>query len=337
MRNHHLAALLLVVVSGAAHATCVPANVYCDVEDIPAPTNAVQLIYAPRHHRLLLRNSGSAIATIALGPVPTSTLHFSNALFFDMSLSPSGDILFVSDYNGEVTGYSMPAAQHYVHRLDLNANAWDIKTAFIASHVQAVDDDHFFVKSNDQWVDFWYDQWGASPGVTVLNSPGAVNSGYYAGVFYGNFRYDPRSGRLLHGNSGLSSDEIQAFRITNDNFVYAEGSGGYGSAQGYGPTIALATDSSAFYYGALQVEALDVTHNLHTFPSSILAATGDVAFSATGAFYDAHSAALLGNLGYAPQAYALNPAGKDFWAYDQTANMLRHYRPYEELFTDDFE
>jgi hypothetical protein len=329
--------LALFAAAGAAHAACLPADVFCDVQDIPAPTNAVQIVYAPKHHKLLVRNAGSAIATVDTGPAPMATMRFSNASFSDMSLSPSGDFVYAADYNGEVIGYGIPAAQHYVHRLDVRTGAWDSKTAFIASRVQATDDDHFVLKSGDQWVSFWYDLWGADPGVTVLNPPNSWSTGYYAAVYFGDFRFDRHSGRLIHGNSGSSSDEIQAFRISNNTFSYAEGTGTYGSAQGNGHTVALANDGSAFYFGRLQVEAIDVTHNLRTFPSAILAATADVAFSATGDFYDAHTGAPLGTIGYATQVYAVNPSGRDFWAFDAANNMLRHYRPYEELFVDDFE
>ena len=83
----------------------------------------------------------------------------------------------------------------------------------------------------------------------------------------GRLRHDSRTGRLLHGNSGSSSQEIQAFAIVGNEFVKREGSGTYGSAQNYGGTVVLATDGSAFYYGRLQVDPLDVTRNTRVFPS----------------------------------------------------------------------
>ena len=130
----------------------------------------------------------------------------------------------------------------------------------------------------------------------------------------------------MHGNSGTSSQEIQAFNIVNNDFNKMEGSGTYGSARGYGPNVTLATDGSAFYYGRLQVDPLDVTHNLRVFPEAIYAATGDVAFG-NGKFYDAHTGELLGSLGFNTTVYGLNPVYKDFWAYDQSQNKLRHFSP----------
>ncbi|HEX3855264.1 MAG TPA: MYXO-CTERM sorting domain-containing protein [Polyangiaceae bacterium] len=56
----------------------------------------------------------------------------------------------------------------------------------------------------------------------------------------------------------------------------------------------------------------------------IYAATGDVAFGET-AFYDAHSAAKLGSLAFSSKVYALNPHGSDFWVFDSSANLLRHF------------
>jgi hypothetical protein len=85
---------------------------------------------------------------------------------------------------------------------------------------------------------------------------------FFAQVYEGNFRYDFRTARLIHGNSNESSQEIQAFKIVSNEFYKQEGSGVYGSASGFGPNVALATDGSAFYYGRLSVDELDVTQNL---------------------------------------------------------------------------
>ena len=103
-----------------------------------------------------------------------------------------------------------------------------------------------------------------------------------------------------------------------------EGSGIYGTAQGFGPSVALATDGSAFYYGALQVDPLNLTHNLRVFPEAIVAATADVAFG-NGTYYDAHTGDWLGTLGFPTTVYALNASGSDFWAYDAGQNRLRHF------------
>ncbi len=295
-----------------------------DVEDIIAPTNATALIYSPEHNSLVLMNSGSAIITIDLGTLNTTT-HFSNWNFTDMSISPTGNYVFAADYGGENIGYGTPANQSYVHRLDLSTDTWETKTAYIAGNIQTVSDDQFILKSIDQWVTFTNNSWGTGSAVIPLNTPsGSWGPGYYAGVSEGNFRYEVDTGRLLHGNSGDSSQEIQAFKIINNNFYPQEGSGIYGSAQGYGGTVALATDGSAFYYGELQVDPLDVSHNLRVFPEMIYAATGDIAFG-NGNYYDAHTGVLLGSLGFQTTVYGLNANGTDFWAYDSAANLLRHF------------
>jgi hypothetical protein len=63
---------------------------------------------------------------------------------------------------------------------------------------------------------------------------------------------------------------------------------------------------------------------LRVFPELIYAATGDIAFG-NGNYYNAHTGELSGSLGFETQAYGLNPNGADFWAYDSSANMLRHF------------
>ena len=286
---------------------------YGEIDSFAAPTNAVMMIYSPTMDALVLKNSSSAIVAIDISSrEPTTRL--ANTSFTDMSLSPSGRYVFAADYGGENIGYGTPSGTSYVHRLDLNNMSWDLRTAYIAGNVQAVSDTQVILKSIDQWVTFTNNVWGSGNALVPLNTPSpGWGPGYYASVYSGDFRYDLRTGRLLHGNSGLSSQEIQAFRIVNNEFVKQEGSGGYGSAQGYGTNVVLATDGSAFYYGALQVDPLNVAHNLRVFPEKIYAANGGVALG-NGKYYNAHTGALLGTLPFSTTIYALNPSGDDFWA-----------------------
>lgn len=306
---------------------------FCDVEDIVPPTGVTKLIYSATHDALILKNSESAIAVIKLGE-QSSTLHFSEFNFTDMSISPSGRYVFAADYGGENIGYGTPWQTSYVHRLDLENGSWDAKTAYIAGNVQAIADDQVVLKSIDQWVTFTNNIWGDGTALVPVNAAsGGWGPAYYASVYEGDFRYVESAARLLHGNSGLSSQEIQSFRLSDNDFVLQEGSGTYGSAQGYGGSIALAVDESAAYYGALQVDPLDVGHNLRVFPELIVAATGNIAFGEDN-YYDAHTGAVLGHLGFTSGAYGLNSAGSDFWVFDASQNLLRHYVRNDRIFAD---
>jgi hypothetical protein len=295
---------------------------YTEVDSFAAPTNATMMIYSPTMDALVLKNAGSAIVAIDIESREPTTRP-ANSLFTDMSLSPSGRYVFAADYGGENIGYGTPRDTSYVHRLDLTAMTWDMRTAYIAGNVQAVSDTQVILKSIDQWVTFTNNAWGSGNALVLLNTPAPS---YYASVYAGDFRYDVRTGRLLHGNAGLSSQEIQAFRIANNEFVKQEGSGTYGSAQGYGGTVVLATDGSALYYGALQVDPLDVTHNVRVFPEQIYAASGSVAFG-NGKYYDAHTGVLLGALPFSTTIYAMNPSGDDFWAFDPASTTVHHFVP----------
>src|SRR6266566_9513127 len=297
---------------------------YSEVDSFAAPANATMMIYSPTMDALVLKNAGSAIVAIDIeSGQPTTRL--ANSLFTDMSLSPSGRYVFAADYGGENIGYGAPLGTSYVHRLDLTAMTWDMRTAYIAGNVQAVSDAQVILKSLDQWVTFTNNAWGSGTALVPLNTPGGYwGPGYYASVYFGNFRYDVRTGRLLHGNAGSSSQEIQAFRIVNNEFVKQEGSGGYGSAQGYGQNVVLATDGSAFYYGALQVDPLDVAHDLRAFPERIYAANGSVALG-NGKYYDAHTGVLLGALPFSTTIYAMNASGDDFWASDPASTTVHHF------------
>jgi hypothetical protein len=299
---------------------------FTDVNSFAAPMNAAMMVYSPAMNALVLKNTGSAIVAIDIASMHATT-RLANSLFTDMSLAPSGRYLFAADYGGENIGYGTPSGTSYVHRLDLTNMSWDVRTAYIAGNVQAVSDTQVVLKSIDQWVTFTNNAWGGGNALIPLNTPTNPSNwgpGYYARVFFGDFRYDVRTGRLLHGNSNLSSQEIEAFRIVNNEFVDQEGSVIYGSAQGYGTNVALATDGSAFYYGALQVDSLDVTHNQRVFPERIYAANGSVAFG-NGKYYDAHSGLPLGMLPFNTTIYAPNPSGGDFWAFDPATATVHHF------------
>lgn len=307
----------------AAIASLVPsvaltANLYSDVSSFTVPTAASGLLYSPVANALVLRNSASQVVAIDLATQQAAP-RLAVTRFTDIALSPSGRYAFAADYGGENIGYGTPSSPSYVHRIDLTTKVWDIRAAYIAGNVQAVSDTQIILKSIDQWVTFTYNEWGSDTALSQLTF-------YYPGAYFGDFRFETRSQRLLHGNSNSSSQEIASWRLVGVNFVPQEASGIYGSAQAYGGTVALATDGSTFYYGRLQVDALDVTHNLNVFPEAIYAANGDVAFGKDH-YYDAHSGALLGALPFSTTVYAMNSAGGDFWAYDPATTTVHHFVP----------
>ena len=313
---------LLIAAAAASAAVAAPFNY---VGAVPAPTNVVAMVYSPAYKALVVRNSASAIIAIDLLTGDLST-RYANVGFTDIALAPSGRYVFGADYGGENIGYGTPLLTSHVHRLDLDTMAWESRTAYIAGHVGALSDTQVVLKSIDQWVTFTNNVWGSGPALTIVNAPSLPPwaPAYYAGVYSGNFRYDPSTGRLIHGNDGLSSQELQAFRIVGNDFVKQEGSGTYGTAQGFGGSTVLAADGSAFYYGRLQTDPLDVTFNRRVFPEIIHAASGGIALG-DGRYYDAGTGAQLGALHFSSTVYAMSPSGDEFWAFDASRSMLRHY------------
>ena len=295
-----------------------------EINSLAAPIVPAQLVLAPAHGKLLFRSS--ALIAVLNTQTAAVTLRLPTKTFTDMALAPSGHFVFAADYGGDNYGYEPHVDNSLVHRLDLAGGLWEVNSAAIAGHVQVINDSQFLLKSLDQWVTFTNNLWSVGGAAIPINTSSGeyFEPGYYPSVYDGEFRYDAGTGRLVHGNMGSSSHELQAFKLLNNDFFKLESSGIYGSADAYGGTLAMATDGSAFYFGKLKVDPLDVTHNVKVFPELIYAATGDVALG-NGKYYDARTGVLLGTLGFSTTIYSLNPNGQEFWAYDAVQNRVRHF------------
>ncbi|WP_446808215.1 hypothetical protein ACH50O_12980 [Methylomonas sp. 2BW1-5-20] len=306
----------LCILGFAVHSNA-QASIFSETGSISSTGGVNEIIYSPGYNFLIARNSGSAIKAFDLASGARKTW-FAQSSVTDLDLSPSGRFVYAADYGGENIGYGTPASQHYVYRIDLATKTVQAKTTDqVAGRIEAISDNQFVLSSLDQWVTLSSNTWGGG-------SATQTNSTYWASFYYGDIEYDANSHRILHGSSGSSSQEIGAIKINGSNFTHQEGSGMYGSAQGYGGSVVLSTDSSSLYYGALQVDALDVSYNQRVFPEIIYAATGHYAFGAEH-YYDAVTGALLGSLGFSTSVYGLNPNGDDFWAFDGSTNSLRHF------------
>jgi predicted secreted protein len=322
MKIYYTPILAMAISASSAFA----AESYKEIDSIAFNSGASQIAYASAYDTLAIRNSGSAITLIDLNSGTQKSTHFSNSQFTDMDISPDGRYLFAADYGRENTGYGTPSNQSYVHRYDLSSGKWDVQsTKNIAGSIEAVTGDKFILASKDQWISFSYEAIGPGSSTAILQSQNSFNSGVYTG----DIEYDAAHYRLLHGDSGSSSSEITAFRLSNNEFSKQDSSGTYGSAQGYGGSVILANDASSLYYGRLQVDALDVTHNRNVFGEIIHGATGDTAFGETQ-YFDAQTGALLGDYGFKATVMAVNPNGNDIWVVDNTGHRLVHLAPVPE-------
>jgi hypothetical protein len=285
------------------------------LESFPSPGAASQLAYSQQYGLLFLRNSGSAVRVADTNTHAQIDLHLANQQFTDMDLTPDGKYLYVADWGRVAIGYGTLTNPHYVHRFNLATRQWETKQSTVDTYkLEAVDDDRILLLESDQWVDVHEESWGTSSALTTL-ATGAAD-------YDGDIEYDPATGRIYHGNSGSSSHEINVLRLVGNTLTSGVGSGIYGSAQNGGGTSVLSPDGSRFYYGPLQVEALDVTHDIHTFPQAIYAATNSLAFGSSSV-YDAQSGASLGSFGYSTTAYGIGASGTDLWTYAN--NTLYHY------------
>jgi hypothetical protein len=284
-------------------------------QSFASPGAASQLVYSKQYNLLFLRNSGSAIRVVDTTTDQQIEVQLANEQFTDMDLTPDGQYLYAADWGGVVTGYDTQINPHYVQRFDLATRQWEVKQSPVDTYkIEAVDDNRVITLESDQWVDVNLEQWGSGSSLTTLASAPID--------YYGDIEYDPTTGRVYHGNSGSSSHEINVVRLVGNSFTPGVGSGIYGTAQNGGGTSVLSLDGSRFYYGPLQVEALDVTNDIRTFAQPIYAATADLAFGSS-AVYDANTGASLGSLGYSTTVYGLDQSGTQLWTYSN--NTLYQY------------
>jgi hypothetical protein len=279
-----------------------------EIDTFVSPGSADQMECSPEHGLLFLRNSWSAIRILDTHSRTQIELHMANERFTDMDLTPDERYLYVADYGTSLR-------QHYVHRYDLVNRTWEVRLApALVYRIEAVDADRFLLQEGSQHVDMMLNLFG--PQVEELSR---IRADYC-----GDFEYDHTTGRVIHGCSGSSSREIHARRIVGNTLVMAEDTGVYGSAQEGGGTCVLSTDCQNFYYGRLQVEALDVTNNRNYFPELIYAASAEIAFGSEH-FYDAWTGEELGTLGFSTEVYGISDDGTELWAFQDDGDLLHRY------------
>lgn len=286
------------------------------IRSFKAPGNVAQVLFSPRHRRLFLRNSGSNVRVLdsetgaALGTRPATDQ------FTDMALSPDESTLFVADFGGEATGYGTPVRPNHVHRYAVAADRWDSEVApKIAFRVAAVDAERLLLLESDQWIDVSLNRWDKG-GLRELTRQSAERPSPVA--------YDPATRRLYVASSGAP----QAIRVGTDAFRAGGGVAGrrFGHAEGgpSGTISALSADGSRLYLGKQQVEALDLTHLVRTFPEPMVAASRDLAF-ADEAYYDARTGEKLGKLPFKSDVRTFSPDGRVMWAFDAASTTLHAF------------
>jgi hypothetical protein len=193
-------------------------------------------------------------------------------LFSDLSLAPDESALFVADFGGENIGYSTPLEPSRVHRYDFAKQSWEDREApKIAYRIEAIDGLRVILLEQDQWVHASVNKWETDGvGIRELSRLG--------GGYYGDIEYDPRNGRLYHGGTGSSSQEILVQKLLGSKLKQETSTGTYGSASGGGPTLALSHSGTHLYYGNLQFDVTDFKNVTQKYPETIHAASRDIAF-----------------------------------------------------------
>jgi predicted Zn finger-like uncharacterized protein len=287
---------------------------------LPAADPPVQLVYSPKHELLFRHDGKKALCVTDVKAGKDIDTRSAVEDFSDLHLSPDQSALYVADYGRTNIGYATPMRPSHVHRYDLAARKWERRQApKIAFRIEVVDPWRFLLLEQDQWVSATVNRW--EQGQDRLTELSRVGSNYA-----GDIEYDPRTGRMYHGNSGISSPEIHVFRLAGNKLQPVAETGTYGTASkaGGGGSAVLASDGSCFYYGKLQVDANDVKNNRRNFLEVILAASRDLAFGEKG-YYNAHTGEKVADVGFATRVQAVSPDGMFVWVYNPTSRQLHQF------------
>ncbi len=290
---------------------------YVQVAEITVSSNVSQIVWSPSYNKIIARNANSSLRLIDTTTGNETGTFYPHGSFTDLSLSPDGRYVYVADFGGDYYAET-PISPSYVGIYDLQKGTWvSYEVSDVAYRIEAISSSSFLLLSSDQFVSLTGNSWGTG-GVT------RTSEYWCCDLYQGDIAYDYNTGRMIHGNSGLSSQEIYAIKWIGSKIVFQEDSGCYGTSQGYGGTTVLSTDGRSYYYGKLQVDALNVAFNKRIFPELIYAANSKYAFG-NGKYYDAASGDLAGNLGVTSTIFALDKGSNDFWAFDASSHKLLRY------------
>ena len=298
-----------------------------EIKSLGTTYTASQIEYSAPYNLLFVRENGTGVHVIDLTSGSQISLETPHGSFTDMDTTPDGRYLYVADYGGTNVGYGTPSSPSYVDRFDALTGQWVTKQApGIAYRVEAIDSSRFLLQQIDQFVSVLLNTWGATDAAPITQTASAGDG------YYGDVEYDDQTGRLIHGDSNSSSQEIHVVQVNGASLAGAEGTDTYGSAQGYGGTSVLSTDGKYFYYGRLQVDAQNVRDNFRAFPQTIYAGASGLAFGSS-AFYSAETGASLGQLPFSTTVYGVSDQSNEIWAFDGATKTLHEYQvPYALLY-----
>jgi hypothetical protein len=288
-----------------------------------------KIVFSKAYHRIYVMNRDSGIYIYDVNSLKLLEKRSAKWQFTDMDITPDGRYLFAADYGGEVMGYNKPANQHYVQRYDADKGKWVVlKAPWVAYKIEAVAENRVLLLEGDQWVDctnnsFKVDTTAAADSVGMMMELSRITTDYD-----GDIEYDPSAGKIFHGNSGSSSHEIHQVQLRNDSLIASgPGTGTYGTAQNGGGSCVLSTSGKYLFYGALEVNSLVLTQNLHMFPEVIWAANDKIACGNSG-YYDIVTGEKLGLFTFMNYSNAMTfcEDGTFFCYYVTASNTLQIFQ-----------
>lgn len=282
----------------------------------PAFGNVREIEYSTAHDLLFVRNSGTEIRVIDATTGQLLEVREPIAKFWEMDLTPEGDFLFATDFRG-TSDYLEGTRTHHVHRYDLKRGIWTMAVASgVAAQVEAVTSELILMAGTDQHVVTTLHRYSASTSEMTLLS-------FSRSVYGARIEYDHTTNRVYVGGFGSSSREVVVLKILNDELIQVESTDKSGLSQTAKGKIVLSPSGDVLYYGALQIEALDISNNLRSFREPIIAASNELAI-AQGTLYDARSGERLEFIDESSEAHFISADLKHWWYFDPATDHVIH-------------
>lgn len=279
---------------------------------------AAQIEVSDRYGLLILRSvDGKYSRVIDINTRKEVSTRTAYTNFIDFSLSADGRFLFALE-SGH--GVSSPP-QGIVHRFDCETKNWVTIGARIGTRrIEAVSENRILLLEEGDF--------NLTLNAFDIDKRRIVEFDRIRTFANGDIEYAPNSGMVFIGNPKVNG-RVHVVRMANDQLFDVQSTSLSGSAARgvtWEGTTVLSTDLSSLFYGRLQIEADDVSNNLHLYSDIIVAASSSVAFAENGNYFDSRNGQLLGKIRFPVGAIHASANNRDIWISNKETSHVHRFK-----------